>query len=317
MMSIEPGPDDVALEAGDTSAGSGDAPAAEVGEGDATTEPSGDAGVAGDWPAAPFEDGTIGGDRPARVVLPSTYATDRLWPVVTLLHGYGANARVQDFYFGVSALADTLGAVVVLPDGTSNSEGAQFWNATNWCCDFESTGVDDAGYLIGLLDEVEASVPVDTSRVVFIGHSNGGFMSYRLACDHADRLTGIVSLAGLEFRDASRCDPAEPVTVLQIHGTADNIVAFEDSNLLPSAPETAARWAERNGCGDATEAGAIDFQLDIPGEETRTTTWGDCARGTGVGLWVIEEGTHAPGLSDGAILAALRFALDRPRVPAP
>ena len=269
-----------------------------------------------EWPSDPFPSGEIGGDRPARVVLLSDYAPDRAWPVVTLLHGFTASALVQDVYFGVSPLADELGVIVVLPDGTENSQGAQFWNATEWCCDFERTGVDDAGYLMGLLDEVEAAVPVDTSRVVFIGHSNGGFMSYRLACDHADRVTGIVSLAGLEFLDAARCDPSDPVSVLQIHGTNDETVAFDDDPLLPSAPDTAARWVERNGCEGEPDTGEIDFQNDLPGAETTTETWSNCDGGTGVGLWVIENGSHIPGVSDGAIRTALEFALSRPRAAA-
>lgn len=266
-----------------------------------------------EWSADPFPTGEIGGDRPAEIVLPTDDSPDRRWPVVTLLHGFTASALVQDTYFGVSTLADELGIIVVLPDGMTNSQGAQFWNATDWCCDFERTGVDDAGYLIGLLDEIEEFIPVDPSRVVFIGHSNGGFMSYHLACDYADRVTAIVSLAGLEWIGAARCNPVAPVTVLQIHGTNDETVAFDDDPLLPSARDTAARWVERNDCLVEPETSNFDFESRLPADETVTETWSDCDRGTSVGLWVIPDGSHIPTLRAGAIRSALEFALDRPR----
>lgn len=267
-----------------------------------------------DFGADPFPDGRIGGDRPARIVFPSDYAPDQRWPVVTLLHGFTASSLVQDAYFGVSGLADELGIVVLLPDGTTNSQGAQFWNATDWCCDFERTGVDDAGYLIGLIDEVRDQVPVDASRIVFIGHSNGGFMSYHLACNHSDVVTGVVSLAGLEWLDETQCEPDNPVTVLQIHGTADGTVAYDNDPLLPSAPLTVERWVERNDCdAEAMQSGTYDFEPSLDGEETLTETWSDCGRGTGVALWEIPEGSHVPGLTTNAIRDSLLFALDRPR----
>ncbi len=312
--------DDLAAETPDVSADTADDAAADTGVDavadttvDSAPDVDEDAIDPNDWSSDPFPEGEIGGDRPAEIVLPTDYAPDREWPVVTLLHGYTASAFIQDSYFGVSGLADELGVIVLLPNGTQNAGGSRFWNATDWCCDFERTGVDDAGYLMGLLDEVEAAIPTDSSRVVFIGHSNGGFMSYHLACDYSERVTAIVSLAGLEWVDADRCQPSNPVTVLQIHGTNDETVAFDEDRLLPSAPETADRWVARNGCVGEPASGLFNFESTLEGDETTTDTWADCDRGTGVGLWVIPDGSHIPGLAPAAIRTALEFALDRPR----
>ncbi|MBL9037642.1 MAG: hypothetical protein JNG84_03905, partial [Archangium sp.] len=71
--------------------------------------------------------------------------------------------------------------MVVLPDGLVDSLGYRFWNATPACCNLENQAVDDVAYLTSVLDAVEAEVRIDPARVYFTGHSNGGFMSFRMA----------------------------------------------------------------------------------------------------------------------------------------
>src|SRR5439155_20820686 len=122
------------------------------------------------------------------------------------------------------------------PDGTVDGNNNHFWNATDGCCDFGKTGVDDSSYLAGLIDEIASKYKVDPKRVYFMGHSNGGFMSYRMACDHADRVAAIVSLAGATFADDSKCKPTAPVAVVEVHGNADPTVPYDGQGVVPSAP---------------------------------------------------------------------------------
>ena len=68
---------------------------------------------------------------------------------------------------------------------------------------------------------------VHPGRVYLLGHSNGGYMSYRLACDASDRITALASLAGATFKSPSKCNATEPVSVLQVHGTQDDLVPYE------------------------------------------------------------------------------------------
>ena len=105
------------------------------------------------WP------GTVGGpDRPAHVYAPTDWDGTSRMPVVVMLHGYGATGIVQDVYMQLRPRLEVLGAIYVLPDGLKDSFGAQYWNANPYCCDFDGSGVDDVGYLMGLIDELEASV---------------------------------------------------------------------------------------------------------------------------------------------------------------
>ena len=83
-------------------------------------------------------------------------------------------------------------------------------------------GVDDVPFFEALLDEIGAWADVDPDRVFATGISNGGAMSYRLACDMPERIAGIASVAGMNAAEtAPGCTPSEPVPVLHIHGTDD------------------------------------------------------------------------------------------------
>ncbi|MAQ15731.1 MAG: hypothetical protein CMN30_13175 [Sandaracinus sp.] len=255
---------------------------------------------------------TIGGERPATVRIPTDYDASGSYPLVVLLHGYGASGSVQELYFGLRSLVSSRGFVAVIPDGTENSGGDRFWNATAACCDFESTGVDDVAYISGLIDEAVETYAVDPDRVYLLGHSNGGFMSYRMACDASEKITAIASLAGAAHPSESDCGtPTEPTSVLQIHGTEDGTIQYEGAVGYPSAPVSVERFATRAGCGETmTTLDPLDFDSSIDGAETeRVETSEGCADGTVYALWTIEAGGHIPTLADGAIGAAVDWLL--------
>jgi polyhydroxybutyrate depolymerase len=235
--------------------------------------------------------------RDFQLVVPPGYDPQRPTGLVLGLHGYTSNAADLDSYFGLSAEAARRGLLVALPEGTKNSGGDQFWNATSACCDFDSSGVDDSGYLSSLIELVTQSYSVDPSRVFVVGHSNGGFMALRLACEHADLVAGIISLAGAQNLDESACRPSRPVSVLQVHGTQDETISFGGSGGYPSAQKTIRQWADLDRCSGKTAGDPRD--LDVAGgAETRVTAWTSCRGGAGVELWAIEDGGHVPALAD-------------------
>jgi polyhydroxybutyrate depolymerase len=252
------------------------------------------------WPS------TVGGDRPASVVYPADWDGTPL-PLFILLHGYGASGVVQDGYFGLSARADR-GFAVVLPDGTLNRDGSRFWNATDFCCNFGGADIDDVAYVTSLIDEMEAKVAIDPARVVLIGHSNGGFMSYRMACDRPDRIAGIASLAGTTWKDESRCAGTTAVPVLHMHGTVDETIFYDGAPEYPGAEDTVARWRARNGCADpVTDGPSFDFDRRVADAETTTSTQCD------VTLWKMSGSTHIPALSDAWKDAIVDWALAQRR----
>ena len=168
---------------------------------DASTPDSGtpDAGM----PDAGMLPTTVGGDRPAKVFIPEDYDAAKSYPLVILLHGFGATGAAEDLVFRLGRQVTDKQFLFVLPDGTKNSNGARFWNATDACCAATPAErqVDDVAYLRGLVSEMEAHFSVDAKRVYFVGHSNGGFMSFRMACDASDIVTAIASLAAVCVTD--------------------------------------------------------------------------------------------------------------------
>ena len=259
--------------------------------------------------------------RPFDVFVPSSYAKGTAMPLVVLLHGYGATGAIQDAYFGVQALAESEGFLYVHPTGTTNSLGKPFWNATDACCGSQST-VDDVAYLTGILDSVSAQYDVDPKRIYFMGHSNGGFMSYRMACELSGRVAAIASMAGATFLDATKCNPSEPVSVLQVHGTADETIAYAGGATkgigvrYPGAEQSVATWATYDSCTGAIGASgsALDLEPTIDGSESQLTAYAGCPTGIDVQLLTVQGGPHIPSVSfpDGShpmIVAMVNFLL--------
>ena len=151
----------------------------------------------------------------------------------------------------------------------------------------------------------EAREVVDVSGVYVVGFSNGGFMSYRLACDGLDGLVAIASLAGSSFGDSGRCAEASPVSVLQIHGTNDMQIPYggtlEYEGGYPGAVELMNRWAERAGCNvdSVLEPASLDLETTIDGADTSVRRIRDgCADGITIELWTIGGADHFPSFRD-------------------
>jgi polyhydroxybutyrate depolymerase len=130
-------------------------------------------------------------------------------------------------------------------------------------------------------------------------------MAYRYACDRADRVAAIVSQAGAMWMDASRCQPSEPVAVLQIHGTEDQLVPYQGlargvpaEYLLPSAHQSVADWVAFDKCNPRPDTSTPPLDLiedeatpDVPAAETTVEKWTSCR---GVELWTMRGGGHVP-----------------------
>ena len=255
----------------------------------------------------------IGGERWCEYVVPKQYRADTSWPLIVLLHGYQVDGVLQDMFFGLSQLVDELGFLMIRPNGTIDSQGYHFWDATMACCNRDQTNIDDVGYIHSLIDEMEMYFNIDRARIYLMGHSNGGFMSYRLACDSGERFAGLMSLAGATFYNEDACISDIPLAVLQVHGTDDSEIDYNGGKIknimpYPSAFETVASWAAKNGCGESNSLPNIDIDSDLSGAETSVEHWSDCTSGYDVALWTIQDGKHIPGVYDGRFArAAIEF----------
>lgn len=245
-------------------------------------------------------------DRPIEVKVPKGYDPDEPAPLLILLHGYGASGALQEGYLGLAPHADAAGMLYVTPDGTENVTGKRFWNATDACCGGPKADdvVDDSAYLASVIADVSADYNVDPKRIFLVGHSNGGFMSFRMACDHADQIAAIVSLEGATFNDPVYCTPSEPVATLQVHGRSDTTILYDGGKIAgrryPSAQQTLETWARYNGCSPSPDSPAPaprTIVKDLP-DATVTSYSEGCESGGRSELWSQPEGVHVPAWSD-------------------
>jgi polyhydroxybutyrate depolymerase len=247
----------------------------------------------------------IGAERLAQVQIPSDYTTTTRYPLIIVLHGFGANGGPQSIYLGLNTRVDSKQYVLVVPDGTENADGKKFWNATPACCaaSQEEFQVDDVAYIRSLIEEAAANYSIDPARIGLIGHSNGGFMSLRMACEASDLVTSVVSLAGSTFADDASCAPAtHPVSVLAMHGDADDTILYDggqfgfDPNPYPGAKETIERFAAHAGCDSSNPliAANLDVVGSIAGLETSVLQYSSCAEGVDVDLWTMVGAPHVP-----------------------
>lgn len=243
------------------------------------------------------------------VHVPPQAAGGRALPVVVNFHGGGGNAKVQKAYSRMDAAADRDGYIAVYPNG-SGGLGDRFltWNAGACCGVAAATRVDDVGFALALLDDLERRVAVDAERIYATGLSNGSMMAYRLAAEASNRIAAVAGVAGA--MTLPRFVPVLPVSVMHIH-SADDQRALYEGGLGPAFPYTDTRvfhqsveamlgkWLLHNGC--PAEPSISPALGGKPGgrDATHTAvryTHAPCRGGTEVVLWKLTGAGHVwPG----------------------
>ena len=250
---------------------------------------------------------TVGGDRPVTVNLPDTLANPA--PLLILLHSASTSGAHQENYMKLGPVAKKNGIIYIAPDGMTNPEGKRFWNASKSCCNRYSQEVDDVAYINSLIDEISTKTPVDPKRIYFIGHSNGAFMSFTFACK-TNKVAAIVAIAGAMDAEPD-CAPSTPVSLLNIHGTADKTIKIDggvmNNNSYTSAKSTLTRIALVNKCS-SPEIAKKDFEPTIKGAETTVFNY-SCESHTHLQYWKIANGSHSPKLPSDFAEQVISFLL--------
>ena len=160
-------------------------------------------------------------------------------PLVFVLHGFTQTGQAIMGISNFNALADQHGFIVCYPNGLNNS----------WYIGATGAGTDDVAFLGQLIDTISLYHPVNAQRVYACGMSNGGYLSYKLACEQPNRYAAIASVTGaMTTQMLNSCAPNKPVPVLEIHGTADAIVPYNGSTANIPVLDILNFWNNNNSC---------------------------------------------------------------------
>jgi len=117
--------------------------------------------------------------------------------------------------------------------------------------------VDDAGFIIDLVDSFVERYAIDPGRVYIVGESNGAMMAQRLAFEHTDKFAAAASVIGAIPKNLlDGPQPSTSIPMLFINSENDPIVPwgggdvriafFYLGNTL-SIRDSIAFWVKNNG----------------------------------------------------------------------
>jgi polyhydroxybutyrate depolymerase len=222
-------------------------------------------------------------------------------PLVVMLHGGGGTAEQMVRFTRYNEIAARERFAVAYPQGLTRR-----WNDGRIFRGRGETSGDDVGFIRAVIADIDAKVVrLDRRRLYATGISNGGFMSFRLACEAADLFAAVAAVTATMPDDLGpRCKPAAPVSVLVINGTADPLVPYAGGHVrtmfgmrgaIWSTPRTVEFWAEHNRCGAPPVVRALPNHNIGDGSHVIEADYRGCAGGR-VRLLRIEGGGHTwPG----------------------
>lgn len=200
-------------------------------------------------------------------------------PLVFAFHGYATSARFTVDSTGLAEATDERGWITVFPDATGTP---QRWNVYG-----PAEGVDDTRFVRDLLAHLEASLCINPARVYAAGHSNGGGMALRFACDLPHLVAAIAPIG------ATYIPCQADVPMIAFHGAKDPIVPYEGGLSpigginLPPVHRATSEWARGLGCDGLPIISRAAADLEL-------STYRRCIDGDGETLlYTVLEGGHA------------------------
>ncbi|SVE64773.1 uncharacterized protein METZ01_LOCUS517627, partial [marine metagenome] len=120
---------------------------------------------------------------------------------------------------------------------------------THWNIGQTGTSINDIDFVSALLDSLSSDYNIAQDRIYSTGMSNGGYMTYRLACELSDKIAAIAPVAGSYISYMlNSCNPIHPTPVLNIHGVADTMSIYYGEPGVESIPSIISYWVNHNQC---------------------------------------------------------------------
>ena len=237
-----------------------------------------------------------GRTRRYRTYVPAGLPAGSAVPLVIALHGGLGTSSQFAANSGLNGFADSNRFIAVYPDGIGNQSdgtGYQTWNG-GYCCGPAATqAVDDVAFIRNLVATLRTTMPIDPRRVYAMGHSNGGILAYKLACELSDVIVAIGFQAGSNV--IAGCQPTNPVSVFHLHGTADTNMPINggkgsgvSTTIFVAARNAVDAMATVNGCNVSSPKPLVTTNTDVT-----ALSWTGCRSNSEVKFVTVKSATHA------------------------
>lgn len=234
-----------------------------------------------------------GAQRSYRLYVPAATAGSKPVPLLVALHGGGGSGAHFEQISGFDPLATRNHFIVAYPNAIQPPGGkATTWNAGTCCGWAAQTNVDDVSFIHSLITNLLTHYRIDPQRIYVTGHSNGGMLAYRIACELAGTVAAIgVQSATLQY---SPCHPSQPISLLDIHGTADSQVPLagghgtgtSKANFTPVL-QAVSTIANDDRCRPTPTTGPDPTLISA-----QLSTWTGCPAGIGVQFATVTGASH-------------------------
>ncbi len=233
-------------------------------------------------------------ERHYQIHIPKNYNKSKT-PLVIYLHGGGGNinAAYQD---GLDKMSDKYNFILAIPEGTGEKKLGNIrasWNGGKWetgeCCG----KADDIGFILKMINEIKNNFNINDQKIYVTGISNGGLMANRVACELSDEITAIATIAPTAI--ISDCNPTKPISIMDIHGTADpvNPINKEEPNIsvfnMPYKRMTPyqiiEKWKKINSCSN-------NKIIKEKNNNTKCIIYNECKNNSKVQLCIVKNMGH-------------------------
>jgi polyhydroxybutyrate depolymerase len=217
-------------------------------------------------------------------------------PLIVALHQGASSPQSMEYSIGLDSAADRLGLYIVYPEALGG-----YWNNGRQTSVKRSGGINDAQFIVDVVNNAEKKLPVDPKRVFIVGQGDGGIMAMQTVAAAPGIFRGVAVVSAQML--AGQPLPKTPLPALFIHGNADpvfpwqGIAAVKDGGPVISVDATVKAYLALNGLGSAKPTvTAMPNRDSQDGTTVTRSVWGPSDKGFTVTLYtVVGGGNPWPG----------------------
>jgi len=215
-------------------------------------------------------------------------------PTLLVLHGARGDGQSAADHTGFAEAAARYGFTAVFPSGVERR-----WH---YGPSVQGDDPDDFGFLRALVAQLVQQGLSDPRRIYIAGVSNGGLMTFAMACKAGDLFAGVATIVANMPAELRGC-ALRPTRYVMINSTADQWMPYSGGAVgqrhaggqILSAEETAALLRAVDGCANSTTE-ALPRRGAANGTSVTRTTSRQCKPGASMTSYRVENGGHTvPG----------------------